>query len=94
MAVNTTFLRRLAASLERQLKKKGYFASVTNDLEFEKTREVLTEGKQGKGDKPNASVALTSDELKILYEKSLLRGTLAKQHSSLCMDYFGIFETR
>ena len=37
-----TFLRSLvAASLERQLKKKGYSASITNDLVFEKTREVF-----------------------------------------------------
>ena len=35
-----TFLGRLVASLERQLKKKGYSVSITNDLVFEKTREV------------------------------------------------------
>ena len=33
-----TFRRSLVASWERQLKKKGYSASITNDLVFEKTR--------------------------------------------------------
>ena len=36
-----TFLRSLVASLERPLKKKGYSASITNDLVFEKTKEVF-----------------------------------------------------
>jgi len=41
-------------------------------LVFEKTRKVLQSKqkqlkKQGKGNKPKASVALTSEELKILY---------------------------
>jgi hypothetical protein len=65
------------ASFERHLKKKGYSASIINDLVFEKTRKVLQSKqkqlkKQGKGNKPRASVALTSEELKILYEKGLL----------------------
>ena len=72
-----TSLRSLMASFERHLKKQGYSASIINDLVFEKTRKVLQSKqkqlkKQGKGNKPKASVALTSEELKILYEKSLL----------------------
>ena len=65
------------ASFERQLKKKGYSASIINNLVFEKTRKVLQSKqkqlkKQGKGNKPKASVALTREDLKILYEKCLL----------------------
>ena len=78
-----TFLRSLEASLERQLKEKGNSASITNDLVFEKTREVLKSKqkqlkKQGKGNQPKAPVALTSDELKTLFT----------------LDYFGISETQ
>ena len=70
-------LRSLLASFERHLKKKKYPASVINDLAFEKTRKTLQSKqkelkKQGKGNKPNASVALTTSELNTLYEKSLL----------------------
>ena len=72
-----TSLRSLMASFERHLKKQGYSASIINDLVFEKTRKVLQSKqkqlkKQGKGNKPKASVALISEELKILYEKGLL----------------------
>ena len=72
-----TSLRSLMASFERHLKKQGYSASIINDLVFEKTRKVLQFKqklleKQGKGNKPKASVALTSEVLKILYEKGLL----------------------
>ena len=67
-----TSLRSLMASFERHLKKKGYSASIINDLVFEKTRKVLQSKqkqlkKQGKGNKPKASVALTTEELKTLY---------------------------
>ena len=70
----TTSLRSLMASFERHLKKQGYSASIINDLVFERTRKVLQSKqkqlkKQGKGNKLKASVALTSEELKILYEK-------------------------
>ena len=69
-----TSLRSLMASFERQLKKKGYSASIINNLVFEKTKKFLQSNqkqpkKQGKGNKPKA---LTSEELKILYEKGLL----------------------
>ena len=65
-----TSLRSLMASFERHLKKKGYSASIINDLVFEKTRKVLQSKqkqlkKQGKGNKTKAlsSVALTTEEL-------------------------------
>lgn len=70
-------LRSLLASFERHLKKNSYSASIMNDLVFEKTRKVLLSKqkelkKKGKGNRPNASIALTSDELNTLYEKGLL----------------------
>ena len=66
-------LRSLLASFERHLKKNSYSASIIN----EKTREVLLSKqeelkKKGKGNRPNASIALTSDEMNTLYEKGLL----------------------
>ena len=72
-----TSLRSSMASFGRQLKKNGYSASIINNLVFEKTGKVPQSKqkklkKQGKGNKPKASVALTSKELKILYEKGLL----------------------
>ena len=74
-----TSRRSLMASFNRQLKKKGYSASIISNLVLEKTRNVLQSKqkqlkKQRKGNKPKASVALTSEEieLKILYEKGLL----------------------
>ena len=80
-----TSLRSLMASFGRHVKKKGYSVGITNDLVFEKTRKVLQSKqkqlkKQGKGNKPKASVALTSEELKILY-------ALAEQHSK-CSKFF------
>jgi len=69
-------LRSLLASFERHLKKNSYSASIMNDLVFEKTRKVLLKEKElkkkGKGNRPNASIALTSDDLNTLYEKGLL----------------------
>ena len=48
-----------------------------NDLVFEKTRKVLLSKrkelkKKGKRNRPNASIALTSDGLNTFYEKDLL----------------------
>ena len=73
----TSLSSKFNANFERHLKKKGYSASIINNLVFEKTRKVLQSKqkqlmKQGKGNKPKASVSLTSEGLKILYEKGLL----------------------
>ena len=70
-------LRSLLERFERHLKKNSYSASIVNDLVFEKTRKVLLSKqeefkKKGKGNRPNASIALTLDELNTLYEKGLL----------------------
>ena len=63
---------------DMHLKKNSYSACIMNDLVFEKTRKVLLSKqkelkKKGKGNRPNASITLTSDELNTLYEKGLLR---------------------
>ena len=60
----------ILASFERHLKKNSYSASIMNDLVFEKTRKVLLSKqkelkKKGKGNRPNASIALTSESDKI-----------------------------
>jgi hypothetical protein len=64
------------ASFERYLKKKNGL-SIMMDTGFERARKALQskqkELKQkGKGNKPNACVALSEDEVKLLYEKELL----------------------
>ena len=70
-------LRSLMASFERYLKKKNYGFSIMKDVEFEQARKALQSKqkdlkKKGKGNKPNASVALTEEEIKLLYDKELL----------------------
>ena len=70
-------LRGMVASFERHLKRKSYPVSIINDLAFDRLRKTLHSKqkqlkKKGKGNKPHASVALTEDEMKILYEKGLL----------------------
>ena len=59
-----TSLRSLVASFERYLKRKNYPSSIINDLVFDQTMKTLKSKqkllkKQGRGNKPNASVALT-----------------------------------
>ncbi|XP_028408279.1 uncharacterized protein KIAA1958-like [Dendronephthya gigantea] len=72
-----TSLRSLVTSFERHLKSKSYPSSIINDLVFEQTMKVLRSKqkmlkKQGEGNKPNASVALTNEEIQIIYERKLL----------------------
>ena len=67
----------MVASFERHLKRKSYPVSIINDHAFERLRKTLHSKqkqlkKKGKGNKPHASVDLTEDEMKILYEKGLL----------------------
>ena len=52
-----TSLRSLMASFERQLKKKGYSGGIINKALQSKQKRLK---KQGKGNKPKASAALTS----------------------------------
>ena len=69
-------LRAMMASFEPHLKKKNYGYSIMKDVEFEKPRTALKSKQRdlknkGKGDKPNASVPLTEDDIKVLYDKGL-----------------------
>ena len=70
-------LRSLMASFERYLKKKNYGFSIMKDAEFEQARKALQSKQKdlkqkGKGNKPNASVTVTEEEIKLLYDKELL----------------------
>ena len=83
-------LRSLMASFERYLKKKNYGFSIMKDAEFEQARKALRSKQKdltqkGKGNKPNASVALTEEEIKLLYDKELLGLGLLR----LCGIQFG-----
>lgn len=67
----------MIAGFERYLKQKNYQAGIINNLVFEKTRKTLHSKqkqlkKQGRGNKPNASVPVTEEEMKVLYNKGLL----------------------
>lgn len=67
----------MIASFERYLKRKNYQAGIINNLVFEKTRKTLNSKqkqlkKQGRGNKPNASVPVTEEEMKAQYNKGLL----------------------
>ena len=55
----------------------SYPVSIINDLAFKKLRKTLQSKqkqlkKQGRGNRPNALVALTEDEIKLLFDKGLL----------------------
>ncbi|CAH3120287.1 unnamed protein product [Porites lobata] len=61
-------LRGFIASFERYLKKENYGHSIIKDLQFEKTRKALSSKqkdlkRKGKGNKPNASVAISEDDI-------------------------------
>ena len=70
-------LRAFFASFERHLKKKSYGLCL---CQFEQTRKALQSKKgdlkrKGKGNKPNASAALSEEDIQVLYEKDLLRSS-------------------
>ena len=72
-----TSLRAMMASFERYLKTKNYGYNIMRDVQFEKARTALKSKqrdlkKKGKGDKANASVPLTEDDIKLLYDRGLL----------------------
>ena len=69
-------LRALMVGFEQYLKKNFGF-SIMKDPEFEHIRKTLQSKQKdlkqkGKGNKPNASVALTEEEIELLYDKELL----------------------
>ena len=70
-------LRSLMASFDRYLRKKNYGFSIMKDAEFEQAYKALQSKQKdlkqkGKGNKPNASVAVTEKEIKLLYDRELL----------------------
>ena len=70
-------LRSLMTSIERYLKKKNYGFIIMKHAEFGQARKALQSRQKDlkqtrKGNKPNASVALTEEEIKLLYDKELL----------------------
>ena len=67
-------LRGMLASFERYLKRKNYGYSIIKDVEFEKARVAFKSKqkdlkKKGKGGRPNASVPLTEDDVKLIYDE-------------------------
>ena len=76
-------LRAFFASFERHLKKKNYGICLMRDVQFEQTRKALQSKqrdlkRKGKGNKPNASAALSEEDIQVLYEKDLLGGSTAE----------------
>ena len=67
----------LVSSLERHLKKNVYLVNVINDKQFELVRKSLQSKqkelkKAGRGSKSKAAVALTDEEIDLLYENNML----------------------
>ena len=70
-------LRGILSSVERHLRRAGYGKSLIKDNDFQKTRDALkTKQKelkrQGKGNKPKATTALSDEEIDILYNEKVL----------------------
>ena len=58
-------------------KKKTMDFAFMKDVQFEQTRKALQSKqrdlkRKGKGNKPNASAALSEEDIQVLYEKDLL----------------------
>ena len=69
-------LRRFVSSIERHLKKNNY-TKIINDKEFELFRKYLQAKqwelkKSSRGDKDKAAVAITDEQVDILYENNML----------------------
>ena len=76
-------LRAFFASFERHLKKKNYGLCLMKDVQFEQTQKALQSKqrdlkRKGKGNKPNASAALSEEDIQVLYEKDLLGSSTAE----------------
>ena len=76
-------LRAFFASFERHLKKKNHGLCLMKDVQFEQTRKALQSKqrdlkRKGKGNKPNASAALSEEDVQVLYEKDLLGSSTAE----------------
>ena len=75
-------IRGFIASVERHLREKNYVKSVVSDKEFRKTINAMKARfkmlkRDGKGNKPKASVALSDNEVDILYSKNILGSSSA-----------------
>jgi len=73
-------LRAFFVSFERHLKKKNYGLYLMKDVQFEQTRKAFQSKqrdlkRKGKGNKPNASAALSEEDIKALY---------VKEHREMC----------
>ena len=85
-------LRGMLASFERYLKRKNYSYSIIKDIEFEKARVAFKSKqkdlkKEGKGGRPNASIPLTEDDVKLIYDKELLgKSTPDALLNTLCFN--------
>ena len=76
-------LRAFFSSFERHLKKKNYGLYLMKDVQFEQTLTALQSKlrdlkRKGKGNKPNASAALSEEDIQVLYEKDLLASSTAE----------------
>ena len=76
-------LRAFFASFERHLKKKNYGLCLMKDVQFEQTRKALQSKqrdlkRKGKSNKPNASAALSEEDIQVLYEKDLFGRSTAE----------------
>ena len=76
-------LRAFFASFDRHLKKKAFGLRLMKDVHFEHTRKALQSKqrdlkRKGKGKKPNASSALSEEDIQVLYEKDLLGSSTAE----------------
>ena len=70
-------LRGILASVERHLSRSSYGKTIFKDSDFKKTRDALKAKqkqlkRQGLGNRPKATTALTDDEIEILFDKKLL----------------------
>ena len=63
--------------------EKNYGLCFMNDVQFEQTRKALHSKqrdlkRKGKGNRPNASAALSEEDIQVLYEKKLLGSSTAE----------------
>ena len=83
-------LRRFVSSTERHLMRNNYTKSIINDKEFKLFRKCLQATqkelkKAGRGNKGKAAVAITDEEVDILYENNMLGVSLLNH----CCILFG-----
>ena len=70
-------LRGILSSVERHLRRPGNGKSIIKDNDFQKARDALKSKqrelkRQGKGNKPKATTALSDEEIDILYSNKVL----------------------